>query len=47
MQPKKEEQILYIGINQNRSLISVGTEKGFRVFCAKELKEVGGRGSLR
>jgi len=41
---KKEEQILYIGVNQNRSLISMGTEKGFRVFCSNTLKEVGGRG---
>lgn len=40
---KKDDQILYIGINQNRSLISVGTERGFRVFCAQTLKEVGGR----
>lgn len=41
---RKEDQILYISSNQHRSLITVGTEKGFRVFCSETLKEVGGRG---
>jgi len=42
---KKENQILYIGTNQHKSLITVGTEKGFRIFCTETFKEVGGRGT--
>lgn len=42
---RKEDQILYIGSNQHRSLITVGTEKGFRVFCSETFQEVGGRGN--
>ena len=41
---RKEDQILYIGCNQHKSLITVGTEKGFRVFDTETLSEVGGRG---
>ena len=40
---KKEEQILYIGFNQKRQLITLGTEKGFRIFSTITLKEVGSR----
>lgn len=41
---KKEDQILYIGCNQYKSLITIGTERGFRVFDTDSMKEVGGRG---
>jgi hypothetical protein len=44
---RKEDQILYIGCNQHKSLITVGTEKGFRVFDSESLREVGGRGKYQ
>ena len=40
---KKTDQILYIGFNQKKSLISVGTEKGFHVFLSSTMEEVGAR----
>ena len=44
MNNKKEEQILYVGSNQDRSLITIGTEKGFKVIDTETLQEVSSRG---
>jgi hypothetical protein len=40
---KKPDQILYIGFNQKKSLVTVGTEKGFHVYDSQTMEEVGAR----
>lgn len=40
---KKQDQILYIGFNKLKSLITVGTENGFHVFLSSTMEEVGAR----
>ena len=40
---KKQDQILYIGFNQKKSLVTVGTERGFHVYKSETMEEVGMR----
>ena len=40
---KKQDQILYIGFNQRKSQVTVGTEKGFHIYQSDTMEAVGGR----
>jgi hypothetical protein len=44
--PSKNEEILFVGFNQDQGCIAVGTQKGFRICNSFPFKNVFQRGKI-